>query len=761
MNIKRAIAAFALLACGYGMAAQYEAESATLSGTANVVEDANASGGKAVDEQEGDISFKVSVETAGKYLVKIHYKAGSEKTNYIDVNGDRAGELYFAPSTKYTDATTIVTLKAGENTIAITKFWGWITVDYIDVSAYESQAFAICNAPVNEKASAEAVKLYNFLVNNFGKKTISGIMTGDMDGFTEGADFKTHADVADVYTRSGKYPALVGVDLMNATGGSANQDWFKGYTNKAISIAKGVWKAGGIPAITWHWRPGNEEEFYTASGNDKSYTTFDLSKAFMTGGVVWDTLSAEYKTIVSDIDKISTIFLDLQKENVAAIFRPLHEAGGNWFWWGAKDAKQLAALYRLLYERMVTKNGVNNLVWVFNPSTTSGTEWNPGEAYYDVLSIDIYNKDNDHSSNAGAFDDFKTKWGVSKVLALSENGPIPDVEKMVADQAIWSWWMSWYGTWGSTYPAQTSNDVWKTNMSDDRIVTLDEMPGWDKYTEANSGTATCKAEKIETKYNGDADKANGNKQEGKMEVTYALGKDGALINYTKLPDLTKAKSISVEISVNGSGAVEDGVWFGLAFVRNGMTDSAWTWEQSTSDGCWLSQKESKTCKFDITIYKDEDGAEHPIDIDNLFSVVFVASGEGFNGTVTFDNLIADDGSIISTFDEEKSLFAVSEGSETTVKSIKLVSATTAIKDVAKASAAKFSIEGRSVNLTTAKAGIVSVDVFGMNGRRVATLYKGNLNAGNYAFSLADLSAGQYIVRVKGAGLMATQPVRIK
>lgn len=749
------------MACSYGMAAQYEAESATLSGNAQIVDDANASGGKVVDEQEGDISFKVTAEKAGKYLVKFHYKASSEKTNYIDVNGDRAGELYFAPSTKYADATIIVTLKVGENTIAITKYWGWITVDYIDVSAYESQAFAICNAPVNEKASAEAVKLYNFLVNNFGKKTISGIMTGDMDGFTEGADFKTHADVADVYTRSGKYPALVGVDLMNATGGSANQDWFKTYTDKAISIAKGVWKAGGIPSITWHWRPGDEAEFYTANGNKTDFTTFDLSNAFMTGSVTWDTLSTEYKAIVQDIDKISEIFLDLQKENVAAIFRPLHEAGGNWFWWGAKEAKQLAALYRLLHDRMVEKNGVNNLIWVFNPSSTSGTEWNPGEAYYDVLSIDIYNKDNDHSSNAGAFDDFKTKWGVSKVLALSENGPIPDVEKMAADQAVWSWWMPWYGTWGSTYPAQTSNAIWTSNMADERIITLDEMPGWANYSETNSGTATCKAEKIESKFNGDAEKAAGTKKEDKMAVTYALGADGALINYTKLPDLTKAKSVSVDISVNGSGATDGGVWFGLAFVRNGSSDSLWTWEQSPSDGCWLGEKESKTCKFDITTYTDDAGTEHPIDIGNLFSVVFVASGEGFNGTVTFDNLIADDGTVITTFDDAKNLFAISDGSETFVKSIKLASeGTTAIKAMA-ATAAKFSIDGSSVSLATTKAGNVSVDVFGMNGRHVATLYKGNLNAGSYAFSLADLSAGQYIIRVKGAGLMATQPVRIK
>ena len=56
---------------------------------------------------------------------------------------------------------------------------------------------------------------------------------------------------------------------------------------------------------------------------------------------------------------------------------------------------------------------------------------------------------------------------------------------------------------------------------------------------------------------------------------------------------------------------------------------------------------------------------------------------------------------------------------------------------------------------------MSVDVFGMNGKRVATLYRGSLAAGNYAFSLENMPKGMYIVRVKGAGITATQPVFVK
>ena len=132
---------------------------------------------------------------------------------------------------------------------------------------------------------------------------------------------------------------------------------------------------------------------------------------------------------------------------MAGIFRPLHEAGGKWFWWSINSGDQFAALYRLVYDRMVKVKGVKNMIWVYNPEGSAVTAWDPGSEYYDVISIDIYNDDNDHSSNASAFDKFKNASNATKILALSENGPIPDVNNMHTDEAVWSWWMPWYGTW--------------------------------------------------------------------------------------------------------------------------------------------------------------------------------------------------------------------------------------------------------------------------------------------------------------------------
>ena len=485
MNTTKKIALVGLVLAISAFAGKYEAESATLTDDAKNVNSAGVSGSGYANLNSGTISFdNVTAEAAGKYQLTLHYKADEFKSNYIKVNGTTAATVDFNATTGWGDVSAVVTLKAGANVIAIEAYWGWISVDYIEVSPYQSAAFNLSAKPVTPNATESAVKLYSFLRENFGKKTISGIMTGDMSSYTKDADFKTHDDVKDIYTRSGKYPALVGLDFLFATGPNAGGSWNMEYTEKAISLAKDLWKQGGVPAFSWHWKDplDQKDAFYIQSAaNGGEYTDFDFKTAFKSGTTEWDTQSAAYKGIVADIDYIADYFLELQAAGVAAVFRPLHEAGGLWFWWSINSGKEFAALYRLVFDRMVKEKGVRNLVWVYNPESKAVTDWDPGAEYYDVISIDIYNNDNDYSSNSGAFEKYKTATGSKKIVALTENGPIPDVNNMHTDEAVWSWWMPWYSTWSGKWPGQTANSVWKSNMEDERVITIDDMPGWDKY----------------------------------------------------------------------------------------------------------------------------------------------------------------------------------------------------------------------------------------------------------------------------------------
>lgn len=640
----------------------------------------------------------------------------------------------------------------------ITKF-AWM----FGLAAAVSASAAVSATPVTEGATEGAQKLYNFLAMNYGVKTVSGVMTGDVSSAT----VKELPDVISFQEHTGKLPALVGFDFLFATGVKASDSWYQSYTQMALDAAKDLWSQGGIPAFTWHWKDPSDQidAFYTKSGNDKEYTEFDFTKGFAdpacTANCTWNKESETYKQLVSDIDEIADMFLGLQEAGVAAIFRPLHEASGKWFWWGTKGGAAFQALYNLVYDEMVGVKGVKNLVWVWNPEYTSDKDWNPGATKYDVISLDIYEAWDYTTKYTKAYTELTTNYGADKILAVSENGSIPDMSAMKAGNTVWSWWMPWYQTWDGKFLDQTVEAVWKANMESPCTIDLESMPGWDKYTISTTPVAACEAGyKL-----GDLDTARVIEEvlpgdmatNGWLQVKLAAGGDTAKGNIVildkNIPDLSTAKKLTMKVYNTNSMS---GIWFTVAFLT-GAPD--WAWAQP--EGCWVNAGDSTLCEIDLsTTAKDQvvlEGADYTAFMSNISKVYLEVFAAGFNGTVYYDDVTVDGSILINNFDKKQTI-KVEEGSNLTATVIP--PGTDAVKTVA-ASAAKFGIQGNTISLSTAKAGMVSVDVFGLNGKRVATLYKGNLAAGSYAFSLENMPKGSYIVRVKGAGIAATKPVLVK
>lgn len=321
----------------------------------------------------------------------------------------------------------------------------------------------------------------------------------------EKTTFLGQEDIRLFKERSGYNPALGGFDMLFAAGGHSDEGWFIGYTENNVRMAKELWAKGGIPAFTWHWKVGTDTVFYTKNNGFKNAgctegvqassaenTCFNYTKAFTDSTCQEiNPASDEYALLMADVDKLSAHFLELQEAGVAAIWRPLHEAAGGWFWWGVGGAECYKALYKLVYDRMTNTNGVKNLIWVWNIERDPAIgydfgalnpAWYPGDEYVDIIGVDIYNNANDNSSNVKYFNKMVDELGAKKMLALTENGPIPDVDSMHTDGSVWSFWMPWYNTWGSGFLNQTSNDVWKKNLADDRILKLETMPGWENVS---------------------------------------------------------------------------------------------------------------------------------------------------------------------------------------------------------------------------------------------------------------------------------------
>jgi len=642
------------------------------------------------------------------------------------------------------------------------------TLAAIAIAAATTQA-AVSYTPVTEGATGGAQKLYNFLATNYGVKTISGMMTGDVGSAT---DIKSQVDVDTMYQKTGKYPVLVGFDFLFATGLNSSSSWYQSYTNTALTLAKDLWNKGGIPAFTWHWKdPSDSVDQFYVNGHD-TVTTFDFTKGFNSGTTTWNTSSTVYQELVSDIDEIAAYFLQLQKDSVAAVFRPLHEASGAWFWWGTQGGAAYQALYNLVYDRMVNVDGVKNLVWVWNPEYATDTDWNPGSTKYDVISLDIYEAYNYTNKFVTGYNTLTTNFGAeNKIFAVSENGPIPDISTMTLNKTVWSWWMPWYQSWSGKFLDQTMDAVWKANMSDPCTITLDEMPGWNNYTISTSQVEACTvayalgdldtARTVADVYPGDT------ATNGWLRVKFSTPEDDtakgnviiASSSVGNLADLSSATTLTMTVYNTNELS---GIWFTVAFLGNAST--GWGWAQP--DGCWVNAGDSTTCTIDLTTTtKDKvvlTGTDYTTFMSNLSKVYIEIFGENYTGTIFYDNVVVDGSTTINAFDDTTETIEAESDKNLVVAEIIGKGKTTAIAThTAMVSASKLSVQGSSIQLTLTKSGTISVDLFDLQGHRVANLHNGSLSAGVHAIAMQNVNKGVYVIRAKGAGLNALQKVIVK
>ena len=544
-------AAAALITSAHATPTVYEAEEQTLptggaiSDTAvyeldmskgwqiyDTLQTVQVSGGKFVNTS-GEMAFDVTVAETGLYDLILHMWINDmyvSNNSTLSVDGNTIGTYASNTGTTVNKEFTLtgsVKLSAGSSHSIVLKAASAAGVDYLSVERHPDPVFNISSTPVTPGATEAAYKVLDFLKDNFGTKTISGMMISDQvfnydygnmkllkAGECTPADsckysdaevaWTGQTDIAEFYNRSGHYPAIGGFDMLFAAGGRHEEGWFKGYTENNLVMTEELWNKGGIPTFTWHWKVGEDTIFYTQANGYKNAgctegvtktadnnTCFNYTKAFTDSTCKEINTSSEvYQDIVNDVDIVSSYFLQLQEKDIAVVWRPLHEASGGWFWWGVASAECYIQLYRLVFDRMVNTNGVKNLLWVWNINTdpTYGYDysalngaWYPGDEYVDIVAVDIYDPLLNHNSGANYYSKIISEVGTNKLIALSENGAIPDIDSIAEDKAYWSYWMTWSQTWSGNFLDKTPTDMWKKNLDDERIIALDDMPGWADY----------------------------------------------------------------------------------------------------------------------------------------------------------------------------------------------------------------------------------------------------------------------------------------
>ena len=192
-----------------------------------------------------------------------------------------------------------------------------------------------------------------------------------------------------------------------------------------------------------------------------------------------------YDLLMEDIDAIAQQLLILQDAKVPVLWRPLHEAGGGWFWWGAAGPEAYRQLYILLYDKLTNEYGLNNLIWVWNGQDK---EWYPGDAYVDIIGEDIYPGERVYSSQVNKYLEAVNYTPDTKMTVLSENGCVPDPELMERDGAMWGF----FCTWGGEFVVSDADDfalseqyteeaMLKNAYGSELVITLDELPDLKSY----------------------------------------------------------------------------------------------------------------------------------------------------------------------------------------------------------------------------------------------------------------------------------------
>ncbi|MDE6064284.1 MAG: beta-mannosidase, partial [Lachnospiraceae bacterium] len=333
---------------------------------------------------------------------------------------------------------TRVYLEAGEHEISLSKYWGWIYLDYLEVLTSEpidERIYEVNAGLCNPNASDETKRLYSYLCDIYGEKFLSGQYC---DTGPNGKEFQV------IKKATGKTPAVIGLDFIEYTPSRVEH----GSKGIATDIAINFWESGGIVTFCWHWNAPTKYltgQWYSGFYND--YPNIDLVK-IMSGE---DTEG--YELLMEDIDAIAEQLLILQEAKVPILWRPLHEASGGWFWWGASGPDAYKQLYILLYERLTNEYGLNNLIWVWNGQDA---EWYPGDEYVDIIGEDVYPGEKVYTSQIDTYLNAAMNCSTeTKLVYMTENGCIFDPDIARRDGAMWGMWCTWSGEFAVYYTHMT------------------------------------------------------------------------------------------------------------------------------------------------------------------------------------------------------------------------------------------------------------------------------------------------------------------
>jgi|GEM_PF-542833 len=320
-------------------------------------------------------------------------------------------------------------------------------------SLYEFEVYGYST----ESSTSTAVKkqqILNYLNSISGNHTLVGIENKDASHPT------SHTD--QITAMTGKVSSFWGGDFGFGSGAVNNR-------STLIAEAKRQFSQGALVSLMYHACAPTRDEYCSwddiGGGNPAKLSDAQFVELTTPGTNL-------YNAWINRLNTLSVYLQDLKDSGVVVVFRPFHEMNQCVFWWSChKGPNGSARLYQITHDYLANTKGLDNIIWNWNVQDFSnlGTEvdaYNPGSAYFDMATLDVYNTG--YTQN-----NYNTMLRVSggKLIAVGECQFMPTAS-LLAQQNKWLYVMLWpdfISQNQSTLPALYSAS---------NVLTLEEMPGW-------------------------------------------------------------------------------------------------------------------------------------------------------------------------------------------------------------------------------------------------------------------------------------------
>jgi len=251
-------------------------------------------------------------------------------------------------------------------------------------------AFGISSSLAGQNASLidkNATRETKRLFNNLKHVSKEHILFGHQHATEYGHGWSGDENRSDVKSVTGSHPAVIGVDIMRFSVGSA-----EAIAKAKQEIKKNVedtYNRGGVTTVAWHFfNPVSEGAFYW-----KDSVSLPAVKYIIPGAEAHE----KYKLILNDVGEWASSLKGNDGKSVPVIFRPYHEFDGGWFWWGKPHCtrEEFISLWRFTVSYLRDSLDVHNFIYAFSPDNQFINEEQfleryPGDEWVDMVGMDNY-----------------------------------------------------------------------------------------------------------------------------------------------------------------------------------------------------------------------------------------------------------------------------------------------------------------------------------------------------------------------------------